>query len=282
MARLRVLDLFSGIGGFSLGLEATGGFEVVAHCEIEPFCQEILHRYWPQVKLYKDIKELNYGQLETDGLISKQGDIDLICGGYPCQPFSVAGRKGGEEDPRHLWPEYFRLIRELRPRYAVGENVGGHIRLGLDSVLEDLDSENYTARCFSVEAACIGAPHRRERIFWIAERDARDGDTRDVAESKRDGCIRSEKSRSSKETIRQKQEGEENTFNSKRASSLSTTEPHVAHTESFERRSRQKSGQSKRNASGKCTGNGSSHVPDSPENVEYTDSFRCEQYNETE
>ena len=169
MARLRVLDLFSGIGGFSLGLEATGGFEVVAHCEIEPFCQEILHRYWPQVKLYKDIKELNYGQLETDGLISKQGDIDLICGGYPCQPFSVAGRKGGEEDPRHLWPEYFRLIRELRPRYAVGENVGGHIRLGLDSVLEDLDSENYTARCFSVEAACVGAPHRRERIFWIAE-----------------------------------------------------------------------------------------------------------------
>jgi DNA-cytosine methyltransferase len=226
MARLRVLDLFSGIGGFSLGLEATGGFEVVAHCEIEPFCQEILHRYWPQVKLYKDIKELNYGQLETDGLISKQGDIDLICGGYPCQPFSVAGRKGGEEDPRHLWPEYFRLIRELRPRYAVGENVGGHIRLGLDSVLEDLDSEDYTARCFSVEAACIGAPHRRERIFWIAE--------------------------------------------------------NMAHTESFERGSRQKSGQSKRNASGKCTGNGSSHVPDSPENVEYTDSFRCEQYNETE
>jgi len=205
MARLRVLDLFSGIGGFSLGLEATGGFEVVAHCEIEPFCQEILHRYWPQVKLYKDIKELNYGQLETDGLISKQGDIDLICGGYPCQPFSVAGRKGGEADPRHLWPEYFRLIRELRPRYAVGENVGGHIRLGLDSVLEDLDSEDYTARCFSVEAACIGAPHRRERIFWIAE--------------------------------------------------------NMAHTESFERRSRQKSGQSKRNASGKCTGNGSSHVP---------------------
>jgi len=205
MARLRVLDLFSGIGGFSLGLEATGGFEVVAHCEIEPFCQEILHRYWPHVKLYKDIKELNYGQLETDGLISKQGDIDLICGGYPCQPFSVAGRKGGEADPRHLWPEYFRLIRELRPRYAVGENVGGHIRLGLDSVLEDLDSENYTARCFSVEAACIGAPHRRERIFWIAE--------------------------------------------------------NMAHTESFERGSRQKSGQSKRNASGKCTGNGSSHVP---------------------
>ena len=105
MARLKVLDLFSGIGGFSLGLEATGGFEVVAHCEIEPFCQEILHRYWPQVKLYKDIKELNYGQLEADGLISTPGDIDLICGGYPCQPFSVAGRKGGEADPRHLWPE---------------------------------------------------------------------------------------------------------------------------------------------------------------------------------
>ena len=272
MARLRVLDLFSGIGGFSLGLEATGGFEVVAHCEIEPFCQEILHRYWPQVKLYKDIKELNYGQLETDGLISKQGDIDLICGGYPCQPFSVAGRKGGEEDPRHLWPEYFRLIRELRPRYAVGENVGGHIRLGLDSVLEDLDSENYTARCFSVEAACIGAPHRRERIFWIAEckendsnrnrershrekiieygeaesangqerepeqvceiladnRDARDGDTRDVAhtESERHGRGIGEECGTGEWKIQsQEQEGREMGSKTQRCrQSLGTTE----------------------------------------------------------
>ena len=119
--------------------------------------------------IYNDVRELSYEKLQADGLISRRRGIDVICGGYPCQPFSVAGRQKGEEDPRHLWPEYFRLIRELRPHYVIGENVGGHLRLGLDSVLEDLDSENYTVRCFSVEAARLGAPHRRERIFWIAE-----------------------------------------------------------------------------------------------------------------
>ena len=119
--------------------------------------------------IYNDVRELSYEKLQADGLISGGRGIDVICGGYPCQPFSVAGLQKGEEDPRHLWPEYFRLVRELRPSYVIGENVGGHIRLGLDSVLEDLDSENYTVRCFSVEAASLGAPHRRERIFWIAE-----------------------------------------------------------------------------------------------------------------
>ena len=169
MEKLRTLDLFSGIGGFSLGLDSTGYFETVAFCEIEEFPCKVLNKHWPDVPIYKDVRELSYEKLQADGLISGGRGIDVICGGYPCQPFSVAGRQKGEEDPRHLWPEYFRLIRELRPSYVIGENVGGHIRLGLDSVLEDLDSENYTVRCFSVEAASLGAPHRRERIFWIAE-----------------------------------------------------------------------------------------------------------------
>ena len=169
MEKLRTLDLFSGIGGFSLGLDSTGYFETVAFCEIEEFPCKVLNKHWPDVPIYNDVRELSYEKLQTDGLISGGRGIDVICGGYPCQPFSVAGRQKGEEDPRHLWPEYFRLIRELRPSYVIGENVGGHIRLGLDSVLEDLDSENYTVRCFSVEAASLGAPHRRERIFWIAE-----------------------------------------------------------------------------------------------------------------
>jgi len=162
--------LFSGIGGFSLGLDSTGYFETVAFCEIEEFPCKVLNKHWPEVPIYNDVRELSYEKLQADGLISRRRGIDVICGGYPCQPFSVAGRQKGEEDPRHLWPEYFRLVRELRPSYVIGENVGGHIRLGLDSVLEDLDSENYTVRCFSVEAASLGAPHRRERIFWIADR----------------------------------------------------------------------------------------------------------------
>lgn len=171
MEKLRTLDLFSGIGGFSLGLDSTGYFETVAFCEIEEFPCKVLNKHWPEVPIYNDVRELSYEKLQADGLISRRRGIDVICGGYPCQPFSVAGRQKGEEDPRHLWPEYFRLIRELRPSYVIGENVGGHIRLGLDSVLEDLDSENYTVRCFSVEAASLGAPHRRERIFWIAVSD---------------------------------------------------------------------------------------------------------------
>ena len=170
MEKMRVLDLFSGIGGFSLGLDSTGYFETVAFCEIEAFPCKILNKHWPDVPIYNDIRELNHERLQTDGIVSDGRRIDVICGGYPCQPFSVAGHQKGEADKRHLWPEYFRLIRELRPHYAIGENVGGHLRLGLDSVLEDLDSEDYTVRCFSVEAASLGAPHRRERIFWIAER----------------------------------------------------------------------------------------------------------------
>ena len=106
--KLNHLDLFSGIGGFSLGLEATGGFETKAFCDIEEYPRQVLQKHWPHVKQYKDIKELNYERLKADGIDS----IDIITGGYPCQPFSVAGLKKGEEDPRHLWPEYFRLIKE--------------------------------------------------------------------------------------------------------------------------------------------------------------------------
>ena len=161
---LRHLDLFSGIGGFSLGLEATGGFETVAFCDIEEFPRKVLQKHWPGVKQYEDIKELNYEKLKADGLLP----IDIITGGYPCQPFSVAGRKKGEKDPRHLWPEYFRLIKELRPTWVIGENVSGHIKLGLDTVLENLESEGYSVRTFSISASSVGANHQRERIWIVA------------------------------------------------------------------------------------------------------------------
>ena len=159
---LRHLDLFSGIGGFSLGMEATGGFETVAFCEIEKFPRKILKNHWPHVKQYKDIKELTNEQLETDGIIP----IDIITGGYPCQPFSVAGSQRGEKDKRHLWPEMFRLVKECRPTWVIGENVSGHIKLGLDTVLQDLESQGYAVRAFSISASSIGANHKRERV-WI-------------------------------------------------------------------------------------------------------------------
>jgi len=159
------LDLFSGIGGFSLGLEATGEFETVAFCDYDPFCQKVLRKHWENVPIYGDIKELTYEKLKANGI----NNIDIITGGYPCQPFSVAGRKKGEEDPRHLWPEYFRLIKECRPTWVIGENVSGHIKLGLDTVLSDLESEGYSTRTFSISAASIGANHKRERVWIVAD-----------------------------------------------------------------------------------------------------------------
>ena len=162
--KLKHLDLFSGIGGFSLGLEATGGFETVAFCDIDQYPRQVLQKHWPHVKQYEDIKELNYERLKADGLLP----IDIITGGYPCQPFSVAGRKKGEDDPRHLWPEYFRLVKECRPTWVIGENVSGHIKLGLDTVISDLESEDYAVRPFSISASSIGANHQRERVWIVA------------------------------------------------------------------------------------------------------------------
>jgi len=162
--KLKHLDLFSGIGGFSLGLEATGGFETVAFCDIDQYPRQVLQKHWPHVKQYEDIKELNYEKLKADGLLP----IDIITGGYPCQPFSVAGRKKGEDDPRHLWPEYFRLVKECRPTWVIGENVSGHIKLGLDTVISDLESEDYAVRPFSISASSIGANHQRERVWIVA------------------------------------------------------------------------------------------------------------------
>jgi len=111
---LNVLDLFSGIGGFSLGLERAG-MRTVAFCEIEPFCQAVLRKHWPGVPIFEDVRKLTASDLSEP--------IDVICGGYPCQPFSVAGKRLGAADDRHLWPEYFRLVKELRPAWVIGENV---------------------------------------------------------------------------------------------------------------------------------------------------------------
>ena len=173
--KLKILDLFSGIGGFSLGLESTGYFETAAFCEIEPYCQKVLKKHWPDVPIFDDIRKLKGKDI---------GAIDIITGGYPCQPFSVAGKQKAEQDPRHLWPEYFRLIQELRPTWVIGENVSGHIKLGLDTVLEDLASEGYSTRTFSISASSIGANHKRERIWTVANsNDSRDRTSQHEANS---------------------------------------------------------------------------------------------------
>lgn len=160
---MNVLDLFSGIGGFSLGLERAG-MTTVAFCEIEEYPRKVLAKHWPHVPIYKDVRELNATRLAADGITG----IELICGGFPCQPFSVAGKQLGAEDDRHLWPEYFRLIQELRPTWVIGENVIGLVSLGLDSVLDDLESIGYSTRTFDIPACGVGAPHERRRLWIVA------------------------------------------------------------------------------------------------------------------
>ena len=152
---MRVLDLFSGIGGFSLGLERAG-MKTVAFCEIDPFCQKVLRKHWPDVPIYDDIKDV----------VNVKADV--VVGGYPCQPFSEAGKREGENDSRHLWPEMLRIIRETRPSWAIAENVVGHVTLGLDQVLHDLEGEGYTARPLVIPACAVDAPHLRARVWILA------------------------------------------------------------------------------------------------------------------
>jgi len=158
---INVLDLFSGIGGFSLGLERAGPFRTVAFCEREPFPQAVLRKHWPDVPIYDDVRTI-----DTDRL----GRIDLICGGFPCQPWSVAGQQRGAEDDRDLWPVMASLIERLRPRWVIGENVRGFVNepLGLQRSLSDLESIRYSAVPLVIPACAVDAPHRRDRVWIVA------------------------------------------------------------------------------------------------------------------
>lgn len=156
--RLTAGSLFSGIGGLDLGLERAG-MTVIWQSEIDPYASRVLAKHWPHVPNLGDITAVDWSTVERP---------DLICGGYPCQPFSLAGVRRGEGDPRHLWPHFHRAIRHLRPRYALLENVPGHLSLGFDRVLGDLAEIGYDAEWCSVPAAAVGAPHLRWRIFAVA------------------------------------------------------------------------------------------------------------------
>ena len=155
---LTVGSLFSGIGGLDLGLERAG-MKVVWQSEIDPYACKVLKKHWPEVPNHGDIKQIDWRAVEP---------VDVICGGYPCQPFSTAGKRQGTDDPRHLWPWVRTAISELRPRYAILENVRGHLSLGGLQVVGELAEIGYDAEWRIVSAAGVGAPHRRDRIIIVA------------------------------------------------------------------------------------------------------------------
>jgi DNA (cytosine-5)-methyltransferase 1 len=159
---LTVGSLFSGIGGIDLGLERAG-HRVLWHSEIDKYACRVLKKHWPDIPNLGDVKLINWSEVPN---------VDIIAGGYPCQPFSTAGKRKGKEDPRHLWPYVLDAIRAIRPRYALMENVRGHLTLGFGDVLADLASCGYSAEWQIISAASVGAPHRRDRLFFVAYPDS--------------------------------------------------------------------------------------------------------------
>ncbi len=161
--KLKHGSLFSGIGGFDLAA-AWLGWDNVFHCEIDPFCRKVMQYYFPKSKAYENIKETDFTE--------QRGQVDIITGGFPCQPYSLAGKRLGTGDPRHLWPEMLRAIREIRPGWIVAENVRGLLSWGeglvFEAVCADLEAEGYKVLPFLIPAAGVNAPHRRERIWIVA------------------------------------------------------------------------------------------------------------------
>ena len=152
------LDLFSGIGGFALAA-GWAGFETIGFCDNEPYAQAVLKKHWPNVPIHGDIKTL-------DGTAYR--GVTLLTGGFPCQPFSNAGKRRGKDDDRYLWPQMLRVIQEARPDWIVGENVVGIIGLALDQVCSDLEAEGYEVEPIIIPACGVDAPHRRNRVWVVA------------------------------------------------------------------------------------------------------------------
>ncbi len=160
-------SLFSGIGGFDLAAEWMG-WDNVFHCEWMPFPRKILSHYWPDAISYHDITITDFRQ--------HAGQIDILTGGFPCQPYSAAGKRKGKDDDRHLWPHMLRCIREVKPRWVVGENVFGIATwnggLVFEEVCAELEAEGYTVQPFVLPAAAVNAPHRRDRVWFVAYADS--------------------------------------------------------------------------------------------------------------
>ena len=156
-------SLFSGIGGFDLAAQWMG-WENVFHCEWNPFGQKVLHHYWPNAEQFTDITKSDFKKYH--------GTVDIISGGFPCQPYSMAGKRLGKEDDRHLWPEMLRVIREVQPKWVVGENVFGLVNwsggLVFHEVQADLEAEGYEVQPYVLPAVSVNAPHRRDRVWFVA------------------------------------------------------------------------------------------------------------------
>ena len=242
MSKLKHIDLFSGIGGFSLAFDSTQKIETVAFCEIEEYPQRVLKKNFPGVPIYNDITELVKN--ESTRPIWGQGkwqdlECDILTGGYPCQPFSQAGKRKGEEDDRHLWPFMLEIIKQKRPKFIVAENVAGHITLGLDNVLFDLESEGYSARAVVLPASSVNAHHRRDRVWIIAQ------DTQEDSNSNSERLHR--------KGVNEQGDNESNDGQERESGSVREVLANGGDTEVRE-----------------------------TEYVEYTDSLRCEQHNEAE
>lgn len=161
---MKHLDLFSGIGGFAYAAQTVWGneYENVGFCDNNKFCQQVLKKHWPNATIYGDIRNLKLSI----------GSADLVTGGFPCQPFSNAGKREGKQDNRYLWPEMLRIIREVRPTWVVGENVAGLIGMAeFEIVCSDLETEGYEVQPFIIPACAVGAPHRRDRVWIVAHAD---------------------------------------------------------------------------------------------------------------
>ena len=245
---LRLLDLFSGIGGFSLGMEATKRIKTIGFVEKDKFCQKVLRKNFKDVPIEEDIRNVR----------GERYSADIISGGFPCQPFSVAGKRKGTEDDRYLWDEMLRVITEVKPKFVVGENVQGLININnglvLRQVQTDLEAQGFQVQCFLIPASGIGAWHKRNRVWVIAANSNRTG-FKDRTEQHRrsstqikegvNGCSRSDiishsndngsstdqDRRSIKKTIYETQERENITLNSKRSSSTSSTKNNVANSQ---------------------------------------------------
>jgi DNA (cytosine-5)-methyltransferase 1 len=164
--KLKTLDLFSGIGGFSLGLESTGFFETIGFVEKDKFCQKVLKKHWSNINIEEDIRNVK----------GEKYQADVVTGGFPCQPFSVAGKRKSTADDRYLWDEMLRVIRETKPRWVIGENVEGIVNINegmvLRQVLNDLENEGFKSQCIIIPASGIGAWHQRKRIWIMAYSDS--------------------------------------------------------------------------------------------------------------
>lgn len=155
---MRVGSLFAGIGGFDLGLERAG-MEIRWQVENNSWCQRVLAKHWPNVTRYGDIKQVDWHTIEP---------VDLVCGGFPCQPFSLAGKRKGFDDDRYLWPEVVRCLDAVRPTWFLGENVPGIIKVALDQVCADLEALGYTVQPVCIPACAVDAPHQRQRVWILA------------------------------------------------------------------------------------------------------------------